>query len=76
MSVMAGFPCVPGEEQRGELALREALANATLHDPCLGFKPPSLFNELQVQGDAHAVDKHDALIEQLLVGDFRVDELF
>jgi len=30
---------------------------------------------LQVERDAHAIDQHDALIEQLLVGDFCVDEL-
>ena len=34
-----------------------------------------LLNELQVQGDAHTVDEDYALIEELLVGDFGVDEL-
>src|SRR5215471_12034819 len=34
-----------------------------------------LLNKLQIQGDAYAVDKDYALIEQLLIGDFRVDEL-
>src|SRR6184192_3906728 len=33
-----------------------------------------LFDQLQVEGNAHAVDEHDALVEQLLVGDFRIDE--
>lgn len=39
--------------------------------------PPriALLNELQIQGDAHAVHENDALVEELLVGDFRVDEL-
>src|SRR5215468_6722150 len=32
-------------------------------------------NQLKIQGDAYAVDEHDALIQQLLVGDLRVDEL-
>jgi hypothetical protein len=32
-------------------------------------------NQLKIQGDAYAVDEHDALIQQLLVGDLRVNEL-
>jgi hypothetical protein len=35
----------------------------------------SLLNKLQVQGDAHAIDEDDALIEKLLVRDFGVHEL-
>ena len=34
-----------------------------------------LLNELQVQGDTHTVHEDYALIKQLLVGDFGVDEL-
>ena len=34
-----------------------------------------LFHQLQIEGDAHAIDQDDALIDQLLVGDFRVHEL-
>ena len=37
---------------------------------------PSSLHKLEIEGDAHAVDEHNALIKQLLVGDFGVDELF
>lgn len=37
--------------------------------------PRELFNKFEVEGDAHSVDQDNALIEQLLVGDFRIDEL-
>src|SRR6266581_8853812 len=34
-----------------------------------------LLNKLQVQGDSHAIDEDDALIQKLLVRDFGVHEL-
>lgn len=35
----------------------------------------TLLHELQIQRDPDTVDEDDALVEELLVGDFRVDEL-
>lgn len=36
----------------------------------------SLLNELQVKRDAHSIDQDDALVQELLVGNLGVDELF
>src|SRR6059058_3295677 len=46
------------------------LEEQTLHSRGVG-----LLDQLQVEGDAHTVDEHHALVEQLLVGDLRIDKL-
>ncbi len=51
-----------------------ALKSQMAHWPGVSHQV-SLLNELQVQGDAHAIDEDDALIKKLLVRDFGVHEL-
>jgi len=36
---------------------------------------PVLFHQLQIQGDAHPIHQHLALVDQLLIGDFGIGKV-
>lgn len=61
------FRWLPGEVRAHNTSCCGACPQTTL-------APAELLDELEIQSDAHAVDEDDALICQVLAGDFVADE--